>query len=253
MERGFYTAASGLLTQQKNISMMSNNIANATTVGFKSQTTVGSTFGDHLLSRLNASKGGEGSTVGSSTYMNISETEYTNFAQGNFEATGRNVDMAIQGEGFFVVQNEQGTDYLTRNGQFEIDAEGYLVLPGAGYVLNDSNGKIQLETTEFKVDRAGTIYVGEDEQDKLLLALPSDKDSMDQVAGSIFTSGGGYDQAEENSNVVLQGVVERSNVNLAQEMSSVMAGQNHFQSCSQIIKIFDRINEITANQIGKLV
>jgi len=252
MERGFYTAASGLLSQQKSINIMSNNIANATTVGYKNQTAVSSTFGDHLLSRLNAGNAESSATVGSSTYMNITETEHTDFTQGNFESTGRAVDLAIQGNGFFLLKNSEGKEFLTRNGQFAIDAEGYLVLPGAGYVMNDGNDKIQLETTEFTVTKTGAIMIGSDEADKLYIAVPEDGEGLDHVANGVFANEKGYTQAEENTNAVLQGVVEKSNVDLAREMSSVISGQNHFQSCSQILKIFDRINEITANQIGKI-
>jgi flagellar basal-body rod protein FlgF len=252
MESGFYTAASGLLTQQKSINVMSNNIANATTPGFKSQETIGSTFGDHLLLRMNASPNEPGTVIGKSTYMNVNATEYTDFSQGNLEATGRNTDIGISGEGFFLIQDASGNEFLTKNGQFELDSEGNLTLPGVGFVLNDSKSKIQLESSDFTVDRLGAISVAGSEADKLFIAKPTDTAGMNQVGNGVYTCTSGFEQADGKLTIVQQGVVEQSNVDLAKEMSLVIAGQNHFQSCSQVLKIFDRINEITANSIGKI-
>ena len=254
MVRGFYAAAAGIFTQQKAINAVSNNISNATTAGYKSQSTVESSFGDHLVSRLSSLEGVSSDNIGSGPFMTVNSSEYTDFTQGSFESTGRAVDMAISGKGFFLVDTEKYGPVLTRNGQFEIDADGELSLPGVGKVLNDGEDTISLDSSNFTVSPEGVITVDGEEGDTLYVAVPNEDTVLKSVGNGVFqcADDGGYDQAETGSYSILQRTVEKSNINLAQEMSKLIAGQNHYNSCAQIVKMYDSINEITVNQIGKI-
>jgi len=143
-----YSGVSGLNTNGNALSVIGNNIANSNTIGYKSGRSV---FSDLLSSSISASGGtsqiGRGS--GMSTVDNI-------FTQGTFENTAKNTDLAIEGEGFFIVR-EPGTtsDSYTRAGAFRWDAEGYLVSPEGnrvmGYALNEA-GNLSGDLTEIKVD-----------------------------------------------------------------------------------------------------
>ena len=84
MVRGFYAAAAGLFSQQKAMNVISNNIANSTTAGFKTQETVESSFGDHLVSRLSSMEGCIGANnIGPGSFMTVNSSEYTDFSQGS--------------------------------------------------------------------------------------------------------------------------------------------------------------------------
>lgn len=252
MVRGFYSAAAGVFSQQKALNVISNNIANATTTGYKSQSTMEASFGDHLISRLSANASVTNNNIGPGSFMTVNSSEYTDFTQGNFENTGRSVDMAINGDGFFLVESETYGEVLTRNGQFEIDDEGDLILPGVGKVLSESKSTINLESSSFTVASSGVISIDGDEVDTLYIAAKDEDAILKNVGQGTFQSDGGYDQAEPENYAVIQSTIEKSNINMAQEMSKIIAGQSHYQSCTQILKIYDGINEICVNQIGRI-
>jgi len=254
MIRGFYAAAAGVFTQQKALNVISNNISNASTAGYKCQSTTESSFGEHLLNRLSDAKSVAQSNIGPEAYMTINNSEYTDFTQGSLESTGRPVDMAINGKGFFVVESETYGKVLTRNGQFEIDGDGDLYLPGVGKVLNDGGDTINLESGNFTVSPTGIISVGGEEADALFVAVPGEDTVLKSVGNGVFQvdEDGEYEQAEAGTYGILQGILEKSNISMAQEMSKIIAGQNHYNSCAQIIKMYDKINEMTVNQIGRI-
>lgn len=253
MVRGFYAAAAGVFSGQKSLNVISNNIANATTAGYKSQSTMESSFGEHLVSRLSELDGVASNNIGPGSFITINNSEYTDFMQGSLESTGRSVDMAIHGEGFFLVESEKYGQVLTRNGQFEIDEEGDLYLPGVGKVLNDGEDTIHLENSNFTVSPSGTIRIDGQEADALYIAVKNEDTVLKSVGNGVFQSEeGDFEQAEPETYAVMQGNIEKSNINMAQEMSKIIAGQNHYQSCTQILKMYDKINEITVNQIGRI-
>ncbi|HHU17477.1 MAG: flagellar hook-basal body protein [Anaerovoracaceae bacterium] len=253
MVRGYYSAASGVFCQQKALDAISNNIANITTAGYKSQSTLESSFGEHLVARLSSLDNISSRDIGSGAFITVNSTQYTDFTQGSFEDTGRSVDMAISGEGFFLIESETYGSVLTRNGQFEIDEDGDLYLPGVGKVLDDDEDTINLESSEFIVSTTGTIIVDNDEIGELFIAIPNEDARVKSVGNGVFLcEHGNYEQADPENYSVLQGLIEKPNVNIAKEMSKIIAGQNLYTSCTQILKIYDSINEITVNQIGRV-
>lgn len=253
MNGGFFTAASGILNQQRSLDLLSSNIANVTTAGYKGQVAVQSAFAEHMVSRLNENEALTKQNLGTLPYLAANVEKHTDMKQGSLEVTNRPFDMGINGEGFFLVENSTYGQAATRNGQFALDEEGYLYLAGSGNVLNEGGSPIQLEDSRFTVDRAGIIYDSEgDEIDKLYIAkTPA---TFTRTENDLYTlpDGESFEQAESGEYQVIQGAIEKGNVDMAQEMSRVIAGQNNFNSCAQILKIYDKLNEITANQIGRL-
>lgn len=252
MVRGFYSAASGMLARQKSIDAISNNIANASTAGYKSQSTAESSFGDHLVSRLSTNPKVNAQNIGPGAFMTVNSKVYGDFTQGAMEMTGRSVDFAIQGEGFFLVRTEKNGDILTRNGEFEIDGKGNLVLPGIGKVLNEGKNEINIKTSDFTVGADGTINIGGKQGDKLFIARGHVDGELIKVGQGVYFRGEGYEPADKAEYKVMQGTIEKANVSMSKELSKLIAGQGHFQSCSQVLKIYDKINEITVSRIGSV-
>ena len=149
MLAGFYTISSGLLANQKKLDVIGTNLVNSQTPGFRAERPVASTFGEALAIR------GTGAPVTS-----IKNVE-TLFDSGNLKPTERSLDFAINGWGYFNVQAEGGENIvLTRNGQFDIDSEGYLILPGVGRVLGDA-GPLLVESDDFEIKPDGSLVNGE--------------------------------------------------------------------------------------------
>ena len=249
MVRGFYSAASGVLTKQRTMNVISNNISNVTTTGYKSQATIESSFREHLVSRRGVDPQ---RNIGPGSFMTVNISEYTDHSQGTLEGTGRSVDMAILGEGFFLIDSEAHGEVLTRSGQFEVDEDGDLILPGVGKVLDYRNREINVGVNDFTVDKDGTIRVGRRELTRLFIGLQDGDGRLLRVGKDTYLSEEGYRLLNDREFSVVQGYVEKSNVNLAEEMSKIIATQSNYHSCAQILKIYDAINEISVNRIGEV-
>lgn len=252
MVRGFYSAAAGVLNQQKAFNTVSNNIANASTAGFKNQGALNSSFGEHLVSRMSANNDIAKSNIGSGAFMTVNTSNYTDFSQGIMENTGNQMDFAIQGEGLFLVRTQTNGDVLTRNGKFEIDGDGDLAISGMGKVLDDGKNPIAMETTDISVSQGGSITSGDKSVATLFIASKGDAEKLTSVGTGAFKSDDEYVKEEVANFSVVQGTLEKSNIDISQEMSKIIAGQSRYQSCTQILKIYDKINEIAVNQIGRI-
>lgn len=248
MLNGFYTAASGMLIQQRALNVLSNNMANIKTPGFKTERVVSSTFENELSIRR---EGGEKTAIGRGTSMRIVKEVSTRFDPNYLEKTDKPFDMAINGEGFFCIQGDNQI-FLTRNGGFEIDEQGYLVLKGAGRVLGES-GEILLGTSNFTVLPDGSIYNKDNRYVNRLLIRAPQPENLEKFANGLFTAANPNQNDYETSEYsILSGMLERSNIDLNREMSMVMEAQRAFQSCGTLLKGIDQLNEKTVNQIANI-
>ena len=129
MLRGLYTSVSSMLTLQSRQSIITNNLANINTTGYKEETLVGKSFDEVMLSNNDNYKAGESNKqiLGSMSFGVRTDDTYTDYSQGTNVSTDNNMDFAIEGNGFFEVEDEQNNKYYTRNGDFSVDAQGYLI------------------------------------------------------------------------------------------------------------------------------
>lgn len=256
MLRGFYTAASGILTQQHTMNVLTNNMANVNTPGFRASRVVSSTFEQELLTRI---EGGNTGRIGIGAPVRLVSDVPVRFDPSMLKETGRPYDVAIDGQGFFNIQaqpNEgenEGTQYLTRNGNFDVNAENQLVLPGVGVVLG-YEGPIVLENADFTITSDGTIYDGNGRYiDRLLITIPPQDTEIKQAQNGLYQTV----NMEENLAVtddtqLLQGWTESSNIDLNQEYTMVMEAQRAFQACSTALQLIDTIDQKAATQIASV-
>ena len=152
MLRGLYTTWSGLVNEQNRMDIMTNNLANASTVGYKKEGSTSQSFDDVLTVKIKDASVGLANVQRTGVRnpgVKIGEN-YTDFAQGSFRETGNTYDMALEGEGFFAIEftnkaGETSTMY-TRAGQFTLNKDGYLVTQEGDYVLDANNKRIKLNT-----------------------------------------------------------------------------------------------------------
>ena len=162
--------------------------------------------------------------------------------------------MALNGVGYFNIQTEDGQQYLTRYGSFDIDEQNQLVLPGQGLVMGE-NGPIVLTTSDFTVDSDGSIYDARGQLvDKLLLTVPPEDTLIERAENGLFyTEDMAANVVVDAADIeVVQSWLETNNVDINQEYSLVMEAQRAFQSCSTALQIIDKIDQKAASQIAAL-
>ncbi|MDL2252706.1 flagellar hook-basal body protein [Ruminococcaceae bacterium OttesenSCG-928-I18] len=236
MLQGFYTAASGMFMQQRSLNVISHNIGNLQTPGFKTSRLLSSTFEQNFLTRLERYNT---NGVGTGDPARIVSEVPDIFTAGGLTETTRPFDMALTGYGFFNIQGEDGQTYLTRDGQFDLDDEGYLVLRGRGRVLGQG-GPLQINTSDIAVDANGQITnsLTGAALGTLAITVPADDADVEQNANGLFSVAGGPGAPAEDPQLV-QGAYENSNVNMTDEMTAMMMAQRNFSSASQALQFID--------------
>lgn len=254
MFRGFYTLASGMLTQQRALDTISNNVANVKTAGYKRKILTSSTFDQQLVARIQTN---QNKKLGKGSIVRYANNIYTDYTQSGLTDTASPFDVALVGDGFFKVENANSEKpLLTRNGNFSVDAEGYLIAQNGGRLLGEG-GPIQVGGGDFVVDQEGYVYVGADESpvDRIGVAYPADTKNL-----TIYSEGYYIDNNPDNvqteeavySTAFLQGKIESSNVDMSEETTSLMEASRTFQTYSQALKIVDKINAKSVTEIAKL-
>lgn len=258
MLKGLYTAYTGLVNEQNRMDIMTNNLANASTVGFKKEGSTSQSFGDVLAYKV------KDTSVGVENYQRIGVNNpgvkigenYTDFSQGSFRITNNTFDMALSGEGFFAVEymnnaGEIDTKY-TRAGNFTLDVDGFLMTKDGDYVLGTNDQRIQIDTlTDATVDRSGNIY-----QDGKLVATVKVVDFQDYNYLEKF--GDTYYQPVEGATFiesdaeVISGYLEMSNVQIVTEMVNMISITRAYETNQKIMQTYDGSLEIAVNQLGKL-
>lgn len=250
MYSGFYTIASGMLTRQREIDVVGNNLINAQTPGYQADRLTISAFQQELLTRQEGSGRETLNNPRASTAAVVNEVR-TISGPGTIQNTGRACDMALAGRGYFHVSGADGTEYLTRNGQFSLDAEGYLTLPGVGRVLGMS-GFIHPQDSNFQVDKAGNIYnANKTFVGTLKISDVPDGTPIQKLDNGIFRVPGNAVAVYSGDVNVVSGSVELSNVDYNQEMASLMEAQRGFQTCSVALQVEDNLNR-KATQIASV-
>lgn len=249
MSRGFYTLASGMLTQQRKIDVSSNNIANINTAGYKKEQAVTTNFGSLLINKYKQNGINEDMIqIGNVSLIRTMEENNTIHFQGTLEETGRDTDFSIMGAGFFAVDNN-GQILYTRNGSFNIDEEGYLFLEGTGRVQGEF-GDIYIGTNKFGFREDGNITVEDEDIDKIAVYDFADYNTLNKFKEGMFISDMEPDLMDYPK--IINKTVERSNVNVTEEFTGILSSQRALQTAAQALKIYDMINDKAVNEIGKI-
>lgn len=250
MYKGFYNLTSAMLTHQQNLNVIGNNMVNISTAGYKQQRYTASTFDDVMYSRV-GNIYNIGQEIGRQSYIRAPSQIYTDYAQGIQEPTGLPLDFAINGDGFFAVQDQDGEIAYTRMGNFSLNDEGYLCLPGYGRVLDPDGQPIYLGTDKITATEQGLIYYdGGGLIGRLGVYAFEDNEQLVHNDMGLFTGEGA--QALENFEV-WNGYLERSNTDMVKQMTEMITYQRAFQSAAQISKIYNELMTRSANDVGRMV
>jgi flagellar basal-body rod protein FlgF len=281
MVRGLYTGASAMIAQMQYIDVLSNNLANVDTPSFKRDSTIMKSFPEMLMRRIN-DDGVRVIPSGSydlmpvigkmGTGVEVNEV-YTRFLQGSMKKTDNDFDLSLEGEGFFVVQTEEGERY-TRNGSFLVDPEGWLVTKD-GYRVLGENGPIQLKKNNFLVDEDGKIFENaEFTEDPLRLVSMEENEwnetvlvdrlqivnfpkirYLKKMGESLYRETEYSEPAfvmNENRPKVYQGFLESSNVNPVVEMVNLIEVHRSYEANQRMIQAHDSALGRAINDVGKI-
>jgi flagellar basal-body rod protein FlgG len=250
MIRGIYTAAAGLATVTLRLGVVSNNMANVSTPGYK-QDRLPEEVGTSL-DLMKWAVDDKGQPVGNITLgpkMGLSQLD---LAPGPIQETSNPLDLAIAGNGFFAVQAPDGTTRYTRDGGFHADVDGSLRTRDGSTVLDINSQAIQLPTgTDVAVAADGTVLAGGNPVAQLQLVDFPAGQQLDKVGNGMFTTANGA-QAQPTTGVQLyQGYLEGSNVDMTESMVSTMNLVRAYEANQKLLQMQDSTLRSAVNDVGK--
>ena len=251
MDRGTYIAASGGLAQFRKVEVVSNNLANASTVGYKREliTTEAQEFDQTLASEISRdnvfAKPDHDRTQGVAQFKN-----YTDFSAGAIQSTGNPLDVALRDpKHFFAVNTDQGLQY-TRAGNFTVNSEGILVTQD-GYPVQGDGGPIQIAGPNPKILGDGSISVNGAIQGSVGVFRFEDTKDLRRAGGNRFSIAQGVPAPEQVSASLVTESIELSNASAINSVTDLMTAQRAFQMYTKVADSIDTINQVSINQIGR--
>lgn len=257
MVKGLYTAYTGMLNEQNRMDVLTNNLANADTTGYKKEGATAQSFSDVLgykikdTSEFNIPKRMGVMNMG----VKIGET-YTDYDQGSLKATDNTFDFALSGKGFFAVEftskaGETSTKY-TRDGSFTLNKDGFLVTKDGDFLLNTAGNHIQLDPTkEATVERNGTIYQNNAQVAQIQLTDYTDYNFLEKYGENYYqpVEGATVQPAEAQ---VYSGYLEASNVKVVNEMVEMINVTRAYEANQKIVQTMDGSLDKAVNTVGQL-
>ncbi len=236
MDRGIFVALSGAILHEKRLEVLTDNLANVNTAGFKKQKPV---FEDSMPD------------VYGLRSFSVMKSTVTDMSQGVSERTGRPLDVALMGNGFFAVQTPNGERY-TRDGSFTIGPGGSLVTKQGDPVIGQ-NGVIKVNTADVSIDATGVLK-GAGGTTIGSLKLVGFKDTGSLVReGSYFTpSGTSASGPVDGDTQVQQGYIEVSNVNAIRAMTTMIEAQRSYETQTKMIQSMDEMTKKTIEEVGRV-
>ncbi len=236
MDRSIFVALSGLSAGLERLARTTNNLANMDTSGFRRQRPVFRVVESSPLATR---------AFVAATRPNIESTP------GVVERTGRSLDIALEGEGFFVLKTPRGLRY-TRQGDLKIDKEGRLATQGGDLVLGE-DGPLRPGSPDFSIDRSGKVSSGGVSLGRLRIVRFEDASHLGYEAGVYRASRGASPLPVRTSETaVLQGFLEGSNVSPVREMAVMMDNLRAYQTQVKMVQTLDEMTRKAIEEVGRV-
>lgn len=257
--RSLNIASTGMLAQQLNVEVISNNIANMNTTGFKRQR---AEFQDLLyqnIERMGVSSSEQGTIIPTGIQVGTgvkTASVYRIMQQGDMNPTENPFDLAIEGKGFFRIRMPSGETAYTRAGSFSPNAEGQIVTPD-GYAV-EPGINIPNDSLKVTINNTGQVYVRQAGQatDTLVgqfdLATFANEAGLDSQGSNLYLETAASGAAQTGTpgstgfGVVSQGTLETSNVNAVTEITSLISAQRAYEMNSKVVSAADEMLQMTA-------
>lgn len=256
MLRGMYSSISAMISLQASQSVITNNMANINTTGFKGETLVSKSFDELVLSNRDKYINGQGKKqkLGSlNPGVRIDET-VTNYTQGTIVSTDNDTDFAINGKGFFTIEDRDGNRRYTRDGGFKVNSMGYLVTTSGDSVLGINQATNALEpiyvgNQKISMDNNNNILLDSRMAYRFNIVDFQDYNALNKVGENLFE---GNNEVAANDYNVQNRVKETSNVDLIDVTSALMSNMRAFEANQKVVQIMDSTLSKIANEIGSI-
>ena len=230
MNRGIYTAATGMMAQQRRLEITANNLANVNTRGYKADRV---TFGE-AMNRVMAGDAGAGDDLGILSAGASVRKEDTDFSQGGAEVTGNALDLSLQGAGMFAIGTSQGVRY-TRDGEFRTNGANGLVTQSGDPVLDGDGKPIVLPGGPVEVDANGAIHplgrTGE-----TIATLGRFSGSFEKRGGNLFAATDAKALEGKDAPPVLSGQLEAANVEPVTSMIEMITLHRAYETAQKMVQ-----------------
>ena len=226
---GLTQAARALHYWERRQEIVANNLANSETSGFKAE---------RVFARLLGEAAGP-----------VADTA-TDLRSGTLRATGNPLDLALEGEGFFVVNTEQG-ERLTRGGAFRLDEQGQIVDANGNALLGDGGPLTTTSSGSIVIDSAGKVTVDGSEVGTIRVVNIPDGADLQHLGGNLFSTDAQLEPMEADPRLVRQGHVEESNVNTVGSLVDMISIQRSYAAVQRAVTTLDEIRGTASNEIGK--
>jgi flagellar basal-body rod protein FlgF/flagellar basal-body rod protein FlgG len=244
MDSGFYAACTGLLASTDALDLTAANLANLSTTGYKAQLefyrSLEASMGNRRLSPLNQAVNDYGVLGGTALDLK----------KGELQKTGNDLDLAMEGQGFFVVKTPAGIRY-TRNGNFHTDADGHLLTATGDPVMGDE-GPVELPSGEITISSDGTISQQGAVVAQMKLVDFKPGTSLEAEGNSYYSAPAGSELSADDPRLS-QGMLEGSNMNPVAGAVSLINLQRHAQLLEQALAIFHSVfNNAPAQDLSRV-
>lgn len=250
MGSGIYSALSGAVAQERTLAVVANNVANANTTGYKADRVA---F-DQALAQGGAAADARRSDSLKYTAINRVEADQS---AGGVTQTGNDLDVALQGDGFFVINTPNG-ERFTRNGAFTLDAEGVLRTHSGHAVMGDAGGARRPGRELSLPQNANQVLIGDDgtvsadgiEVGKFKLVRFGQPQSLEKEGLTLFRDPGGAQLGDAEGAQIIQGSLETSNVNAVSGMSELITVTRAFDALQKVIQTFREVDGKAARDLA---
>lgn len=257
MVKGLYTAATGMINEQRRVDVVANNLANSSTTGYKSEGATSESFKSVLAYKIkDASEAASSKRLGPmSMGVKIGET-YTDYSEGAFVRSDEDFDMAIAGDGFFAVEfkNKAGETSVmyTRAGDFIVNKDNELVNRNGDYLLDTKGRHIKVNPlAESSVGTDGTIYQDGNEVATVQVVDFVDYNYLKKYGETYYSAVEGATK-KDFVGAVYAGMTESSNVQTAKEMVNLINYQRAYEANQKMIQAHDDTLGTAVNDLGKV-
>jgi flagellar basal-body rod protein FlgG len=259
MYTGLYSAVAGGMGQEKRLNILTNNLANATTVGFKAEHTVFRSLLHPTVVGPVTISGADAPVVTVVDPLALYHapglpqlSTHTDFSPGPLQTTGNPLDVALEGQGFFVVAGAT-EDFYTRQGIFSLNQDGVLVTQ-QGLPVQGQRGTITIRGRQVKIDQTGQVVVDGQAVDQLKLVNIPKTSALAKAGDTLFRATGTDFEIQEASGVIVQqGVLERANSQLIPLLGALIQSSRAYEAYQKVIQMFDEtagraVNDIAATR-----
>ncbi len=242
MIKGLYRSGSAMIPRIRQQETIANNLANASTPGYKKD----SVFTQELT-RAQA-KHYPRRTDWETPMIN---QVYTDLAQGSLDKTGNELDLAIEGQGFFQIEGEDGSRELTRAGNFEVDQAGYIINSEGKRLLSEGGPINVAGNSAVTVSEAGQVEVDGDIVSTIQVVQVEDPTQLQKVGKNDFILPDGVEPVPAQNYFVRQGYLENANVDVVKHMVEMIIAFREYEASANALKTQDQSLEQLINNVGR--